>query len=82
MGVALYTQVCNLDSCVHMFYMWVARRKVAYNTRRVQRTIVYAALDMKRLCRDKIKVFYMNLMFDYWLVTRLKHGVGVEGEGA
>ena len=24
----------------------------------------------------------MNLMFDYGIVNRLKHGVGVEGEGA
>ena len=34
------------------------------------------------LYRAKIKIFYMNLMFDNGLANRLKHGVGVEGEGA
>ena len=37
---------------------------------------------IKKLSRAKIKSFYMNLMFDNGLVNKLKHGVGVEGEGA
>ena len=81
-AVTLCTWVWYINRRVHTFYTRVARRQVAYDTQHVRRTVAYTARDIKRLCRDKIKVFYMNLMFDYWLVNRLKHGVGVEGEGA
>ena len=65
-----------------MFYTWVARNQVAYDTRHVRRTVTYTVRYIKKLCRAKIKSFYVNLMFDDGLVNRLKHGVGVEGEGA
>ena len=47
-----------------------------------QRTVAYTVRHWKRLSRAKIKIFYMNLMFENGIVNRLKHGVGVEGEGA
>ena len=81
-AVTLCMWVWYINNCIHAFYTWVARRKVVYDTQHVRRTIAYTVQDMKSICRAKIKVFYMNLMFDYWLVTRLKHGVVVEGEGA
>ena len=78
----MYMQVCYISSCIYMFYTRLVRKKIMYDTRHVQRTVAYTARYIKTLCRAKIKSFFMNLMFDNCLVNRLKHGVGVEGEGA
>ena len=42
---------------------------------------MYTAKHRKRIFRAKIKVFLMILMFENGFINRLKHGVGVEGEG-
>ena len=81
-AVTLYAWVCYVNSRVYAFYTRLARKQVTYDTRHVQRIVAYTAQCMKMLCRAKIKSFFMNLMFDNGLVNRLKHGVGVKGEGA
>ena len=62
--------------------MRVSRKQVVYDTQHVRRTVVYTARYIKNLSMAKIKSFYMNLMFDNSLINKLKHSVGVEGEGA
>ena len=52
-----------------------------YDMQHVERTVTYTVRYIKILVRAKIKIFYMNLMFDNRLVNTLRHGVGVEGEG-
>ena len=81
-AVTLCTWVCYVNSHIYAFYTWIDRNKLAYDTRHVQRTFVYTARYIKMLSRAKMKYFYMNLMFDNGLVNKLRHGVGVEGEGA
>ena len=81
-AATLCTRVWYVNIRVNAFYMWVSWKQFMYNTRLVRRIVTYTVRDIKRLCGAKIKVFCMNLMFNYWLVTILKHGVGVEGEGA
>ena len=78
--VVLYMWACNVDSHVHTFYMRISQKKLVYDTRHVQRTVVYTARHRKRLSRARIKTFSMNLMVENGLIDRLKYGVGVEGE--
>ena len=77
----LYTWVCNVDSRLHTFDTRISRKKLTYYTQNVQRIVVYTAQHRKRLFRAKIKVSLMNLMFENGFIDRIKHGVGVEGEG-
>ena len=77
----MYTQVCNLDSSVHVFYTRLDLEKPVYDIGHVQRIVAYTARHRKSIPRAKIKVFSRILMFDGDFMDRLKHGVGLEGEG-